>query len=109
LGRGFVTVIRKVYVEIMMFEFNRVGDGIDASEYVEGVGLGDRSNGCFEGPRANGIYVNFIPRGCNGVSWRQKTVLPGGFLGDLACSTGRCNSIDGCCEFLVVAQSFHCI
>jgi len=92
-----------------MFEFNRVGDGIDASEYVEGVGLGDRSNGCFEGPRANCIYVNFIPRGCNGVSWRQKTVLPGGFLGDLACSTGRCNSIDGCCEFLVVAQSFHCI
>jgi len=36
----------------MTFEFNKVGDGIDASECVEGVGLGDRSNGSFEGPRA---------------------------------------------------------
>jgi len=41
LGRGFVTVIRKVYVEIMTFEFKKVSDGIDASECVEGVGLGD--------------------------------------------------------------------
>jgi len=87
----------------MTFEFNKVVDGVDASECVEGAGLGDCSNGGFEGKRANGVDVHFIPRGYNGMSWRQKTALPGGFLGDLAGSAGRCNSIDGCCEFLVVA------
>ena len=87
----------------MTFEFNKIGDGIDASECVEGVGLGHCSNCGLEGPRSNGVDVHFIRKGCSGVSRRQKTALPGGFLGDLACSTGRCNSIDGCCEFIVVA------
>ena len=75
MSRSFVAVIWEVYVEIMTFEFNKVGDGINASECVECVGLGDPSNGSFEGPRANGIDVHFIPRGCDGMPWRQKTVL----------------------------------
>ena len=101
--RSFVTIIRKVHIEIMTFEFNKVGDRVDASECVEGVGLGDCSNGGFECPRTNGVNVHFISRGCNSMLGRQKSALPGGFLGDLVGSAGRYNSIDGYCEFLVIA------
>jgi len=83
----------------MAFEFNKVGDGINASKCVEGEGFGNRSNCGLERPGTDCVNMHFIPRGCKGVSRRQKTVLSGGFLGDLACSAGRCNSIDGGCEF----------
>ena len=79
-----------------MFEFHKVGDRIDASECMEGKGLGDRSNSGLERPRTNCVDMHFITRGCNSMSSRQATVLPIGFLGNFACSAGRCNSIDGC-------------
>lgn len=95
LGRLLIDVTRNRHIEVVTFQFHKVSDGINTGQSIEVVGFGRGSSSSFERPRANGVYVDFVPRVGNSLASSKKSILTGVFLVVLASVAGRCNIGDG--------------